>query len=367
MFKQFDILRVNSDGKPVGRLAMAPDRRCVFEYDAGWIETGFSISPFYLPLQSGAFTARPDPFDGLFGVFSDSLPDGWGNLLLDRLLIRKGIHPGTLTPLDRLSIVGSSGMGSLTYHPENQLSSGEDQTDLNYLAGEVEKILSEENSGNLELLYRKNGSSGGARPKVLMKVNGEHWIVKFRSAFDTKDIGVIEYQYSLDAKKCGIEMPETRLFEGKYFGGRRFDRDGDIRYHMHTAGGLLYASHRLPSLDYTDSFCIITVTFVDITGCNHLNFLFPKKILHITGTLRSGPDKSHHNPVAGSSGPVLTQGSARNDIGQCDCSPGCTGHFSEERPPVYNFWLTHIILGLIPVKLIKIIIRLTAFQKLSTL
>ncbi|MCX6225433.1 MAG: type II toxin-antitoxin system HipA family toxin [Bacteroidia bacterium] len=252
MLKPIDILRVCMDGKTVGRLAMAPDRRCVFEYDAGWIETGFSISPFYLPLRSGAFTARPDPFNGLFGVFNDSLPDGWGNLLLDRMLIREGIRPGTLSPLDRLSIVGSSGMGALTYHPENTLGGDADNTDLNYLAGEVEKILSEDNSGDFELLFRKNGSSGGASPKVLITVDGQHWLVKFRSANDPKVIGAIEYQCSLNAKKCGIEMPETRLFEGKYFGARRFDREGDIRYHMHTAGGLLYASHRLPSLDYTD-------------------------------------------------------------------------------------------------------------------
>jgi serine/threonine-protein kinase HipA len=188
----------------------------------------------------------------LFGVFNDSLPDGWGNLLLDRLLLRQGVRPGSLSPLDRLSIVGSSGMGALSYFPENPLGTGEDQSDLNFLAGEVAKILGEENSGDFDLLFRKNGSSGGARPKVMIRVDGEHWLVKFRSAHDAEDIGAMEYQYSLDAKKCGIEMPETRLFEGKYFGVRRFDRDGDTRYHMHTAGGLLYASHRLPSLDYTD-------------------------------------------------------------------------------------------------------------------
>ncbi|MFA6126430.1 MAG: type II toxin-antitoxin system HipA family toxin [Bacteroidales bacterium] len=252
MFNPIDILKVSMEGKSVGRLAMAPDRRCVFEYDAAWIESGFSISPFYLPLRSGVFTARPGPFEGLFGVFNDSLPDGWGNLLLDRLLFRQGVRPGFLSQLDRLSIVGSSGMGALTYLPENLLGTGGDQSDLNYLSGEVEKILGEENSGDFDLLFRKNGSSGGARPKVMIRVDGEHWLVKFRSAHDPADIGAIEYQYSLDAKKCGIEMPETRLFEGKYFGVRRFDRDGDTRYHMHTAGGLLYASHRLPSLDYTD-------------------------------------------------------------------------------------------------------------------
>ncbi len=252
MLKPIDLLRVCLDDITVGRLAMAPDGRCVFEYDPRWIESGFSISPFYLPLRAGAFTARPEPFEGSFGVFSDSLPDGWGNLLLDRLLIKEGIRPGTLTPLQRLSLVGNSGMGALTYHPENSLGPIDDQSDLNYLAGEVEKVLGEENSGNFELLYYKNGSSGGARPKVLLTIDQEPWLVKFRSTYDPENIGAIEYQYSLDAKKCGIDMPETRLFEGRYFGVRRFDREKGIKIHMHTASGLLYASHRLPSLDYSD-------------------------------------------------------------------------------------------------------------------
>ena len=201
MFNPINLLRICIDEKTVGRLALAPDRRCVFEYDAGWIETGFSISPFYLPLQAGAFTARHEPFNGLFGVFNDSLPDGWGNLLVDRLLAREGVRPGSLSPLDRLSIVGNSGMGALTYHPENMQVSEAGLIDLNYLSGEVDKILKEENSGDLELLFRNNGSSGGARPKVMLTENGEHWLVKFRSAHYPEKIGAIEYQYSIDAKK----------------------------------------------------------------------------------------------------------------------------------------------------------------------
>ena len=79
MIKPVEILEVRMHGLKVGRLIMAPDYRAVFEYDSNWIARGFSISPFYLPLQGGAFTAKRDPFDGLFGVFNDSLHDGWGN------------------------------------------------------------------------------------------------------------------------------------------------------------------------------------------------------------------------------------------------------------------------------------------------
>jgi serine/threonine-protein kinase HipA len=278
MLKPIDLLRVCLDEKTVGRLAMAPDGRCVFEYDAQWVESGFSISPFYLPLRQGVFTAKPDPFDGLFGVFSDSLPDGWGNLLLDRLLIKEGIRPGTLTHLHRLSLVGISGMGALTYQPETRLGNIDDQSDLEYLAGEVVKILREENSGDFELLYIKNGSSGGARPKVLVVIDQEHWLVKFRSSYDPKNIGTIEYQYSLDARKCGIGMPETRLFEGKYFGVRRFDRENGVRIHMHTASGLLNASHRLPSLDYT---ALMKATMILTRDMNEVSKLFKLMVFNV--------------------------------------------------------------------------------------
>lgn len=207
----------------------------------------------FTPLRAGIFTARRDPFDGLFGIFNDSLPDGWGHLLIDRYLVSAGIQPHRLSVLDRLSIVGSSGMGTLKYEPDKHIKAKQSINDLNILAAEVRKIISEvDYTGSIDLLAEKGGSSGGARPKVLINIKGEPWIVKFRSSYDHQEIGHIEYNYSLIAKKCGIEMPETALLEGKYFGVRRFDRDGKKRIHMHTASGLLYASHRFPSLDYID-------------------------------------------------------------------------------------------------------------------
>lgn len=103
-----DILRIFIEEQYIGRMVLSSKRLCVFEYDPKFLSTGFSISPFYLPLRSGLFTARREPFNGLFGIFNDSLPDGWGNLLIDRYLISKGVQPQTLSVLDRLSIVGSS-------------------------------------------------------------------------------------------------------------------------------------------------------------------------------------------------------------------------------------------------------------------
>jgi hypothetical protein len=81
-------------------------------------------------------------------------------------------------------------------------------------------------------------------------IDGEEWLIKFRSTLDPQNVGQIEYEYSLLAKKCGIEMPETRLFEGKYFGVKRFDRKGKTKIHMLSAAALLNADYRLPSLDY---------------------------------------------------------------------------------------------------------------------
>ena len=97
MLKHHPSVDVYYETQHVGRLALAPDRRCLFEYDASWIRDGFSISPFYLPLKSGVFAARAEPFDGLFGVFNDSLPDGWGKLLTDRWFMGKGYIPSEFT------------------------------------------------------------------------------------------------------------------------------------------------------------------------------------------------------------------------------------------------------------------------------
>jgi len=251
MIKSVTAVEVYYEGQRVGLLALSPEKRCLFEYDAGWIREGFSISPFYLPLKSGVFTARVEPFDGLFGVFSDSLPDGWGRLLIDRWLIAKGSNPADLSPVDRLTLVGNNGMGAFTYQPAQIKSMEETDHHLDFYAAEVEKILRDDYSGSFEEIVEKAASSGGARPKVLIKIDGEDWLVKFRSSFDPVNVGKIEYEHSLLAKRCGIEMPETRLFENKYFGVRRFDRDGEKRTHVHSAAGLLYASYRLPSLDYT--------------------------------------------------------------------------------------------------------------------
>lgn len=253
MFNSVDIVNVFLENRNIGKMVLSPNRLCVFEYNPEFVASGFSISPFYLPLRSGAFTARAEPFSGLFGVFNDSLPDGWGNLLIDRYLTSKGVNPQALSVLDRLSIVGSSGMGALKYLPDNHIRATRKLDDLELLASEVNKVLSEvDYDASLDILAEKGGSSGGARPKVLLNIKGEPWIVKFPSSYDPDDIGNIEYNYSIVARNCGIDMPETAIFENKFFGVRRFDQSEGKHIHVHSASGLLYASHRFPSVDYID-------------------------------------------------------------------------------------------------------------------
>ena len=238
----------------VGTLAKTPDRVVAFEYDLDWLNNGFSISPFSLPLIKKVFIPKYDPFGGLFGVFNDSLPDGWGRLLVDRLFLKNKINPNEIDNLNRLAVVQECGMGALTYKPEHKFESENNISDYDILAQECSKILESQNSDNLDELFQLGGSSGGARPKILTSINNEDWIIKFPSSSDPKNIGEKEYQYSLCAKDCGINMTETRLFPSKicsgYFGIKRFDRKNGKKVHMVSASGLLETSHRIPNLDY---------------------------------------------------------------------------------------------------------------------
>ena len=238
--------------KRIGRMAITPDEVCGFEYDSDWIKTGFSISPFYMPLKSGLIMAKRDPFWGNFGVFDDSLPDGWGNLLLERYLQEKGIDPYKLSILERLSLIGSTGRGALEYRPDKSIITNDEFIEFDRLAKEAEKILeSKESEGSVDLLYKYGGSSGGARPKVFARIDGREWLVKFKATNDPVNVGEIEYNYSLLAKECGIRMAETRLFNDRYFGVERFDRTPHGKIHTISAAGLLHANYRIPSLDYS--------------------------------------------------------------------------------------------------------------------
>lgn len=245
--------------RKVGTLALYKEHLAAFEYDKEWLEDGFSISPFSLPLEKRIYIPNRDPFDGLFGVFADSLPDGWGRFLVDRLMLKNKVNPAVVGSMNRLAIVENSGMGALSYRPDIRLSAHSETMELDQIAVECERMLRTEYSENLDQLFQMGGSSGGARPKILTEIDGEDWIIKFPSRDDKRDMGKLEYEYSLCAKECGIEMTETRLFSSEmcagYFGTKRFDRkknekEIDSRIHMLSVSALLETSHRIPNLDY---------------------------------------------------------------------------------------------------------------------
>lgn len=245
-------------GIVVGTLALSDNYRVAFEYSDEWVLKGFSISPFSLPLTKKLFLPNIDPFEGLFGVFSDSLPDGWGRIIVDRFLKRSGMDPHILTSLDRLAIVGEMGMGALEFRPSKVIADSSNNMTFDEIALECNKILRAETSDRLDALVSLGGSPGGARPKILMSVDDEDWIIKFFAGEDRDDIGRQEYEYALCAKQCGVDMEEVRLFKSDvcdgYFGVKRFDRvriDGKCcKRHMITASALLETSHRIPNLDY---------------------------------------------------------------------------------------------------------------------
>lgn len=245
-----NVLHITYHGTLVGTLALTNTNCCAFEYSSEWLKSGFSISPLKLPLQKSLFIANPHPFDGNFGIFNDSLPDGWGRLLLHRFLQQTGKNEMQLNQIERLSIIGNNGMGALCYEPETNFSNSLPLADLQQIQFEIEQILSEKQTEHIESLFLYGGSSGGARPKYLIEKENSHWLVKFRNHNDPQNIGEIEYTYALAAKQCGIIMPEVRLWNNTFFATERFDIQNNERIHTATASGLLHADFREVSLDY---------------------------------------------------------------------------------------------------------------------
>lgn len=249
-----DKLTVKYHNRVVGTLSLTPDDRlCAYEYDNAWLSEGFSISPLELPLKTGLFFAKAQPFHGNFGIFEDSLPDGYGRYLLHKALLREGINDTDLSALDRLSIVGNDGMGALTYLPEKKIIKESNTLDFDLLQEKALQVLKEKQDTDAGLLLYNSGNSGGARPKAIFSDNEGHWLIKFRHFYDPEDIGKQEFHYNEVAKRCGINVPDCKLTNGRYFTTRRFDiAPNGERIHTATAGGLLCLSLTMPYLDYTN-------------------------------------------------------------------------------------------------------------------
>jgi serine/threonine-protein kinase HipA len=254
----------------VGRLALK-DRQILFEYDATFLRGALELSPFRLPLAPGVVVGQATLFEGLMGVFEDSLPDGWGRLLIDRRAAELGMSGTALTPLDRLTLVGERSMGALVYEPEAELVDPV-IVKLSELAEDARLVLNSAAGADLERLIAIGGSPQGARPKVLVQLapTGEihfgartiepgftAWLVKFPARQDDPNSASLEHAYALMSKAAGLDVPRTQVL-GKtkrnpgYFAIERFDRSGSTRIHTHTLGGLLHLPHGYPALDYRD-------------------------------------------------------------------------------------------------------------------
>ncbi len=265
--------RAPDQERVVGWLAETGTRsaggQLVFEYDPAFLPEPLWLSPFKLPPQAGLIEHRDRDFGPIFGLFDDSLPDGWGLLLMDRFFRQQGSALAEVSVLDRLAYLGNRTMGALTYHPPSEPSDlAKRVLDLQSLARASRQVLEGDAGDVLPLLLRAGGSPGGARPKVLVGVRGDsvlsgeddlpegyaHWIVKFSARADSGQAGPTELAYSLMAREAGLTMPPTRLFETaageRFFGVERFDRRGNHRYHVHTFGNLIHANFRIPSCDY---------------------------------------------------------------------------------------------------------------------
>jgi serine/threonine-protein kinase HipA len=237
------------------------------EWSPEMIAADLPVSGLLYPPQPGLHPARSREFDGLHGFLSDSLPEGWGHLVMRRRLSRLGVNIDALTPLDRLALVGDGGRGALTYRPATAPPPEVQSLDLDALAKESQTILAGDEGELAATLATLGGGSGGARPKIhvgfdaqgLISVSEgetapghEAWIVKFATSNDSADIGPIEAAYAAMAVAAGLEMAPYRLLPSRsgtgYFATRRFDRpEPGRRLHMVSLSGAVEAPWRKPA------------------------------------------------------------------------------------------------------------------------
>ena len=253
----------------IGQLIL-DGRSILFKYSDAYLEAGENLSPNQLKLDDNPQTTKEKPFNGLFGVFADSLPDAWGYLLIKKRLSADRIAIESINALDHLTFAGKNSMGALQYRPSVELEQEAIEINLDKLNNNISEVLSGESSVVIDDMFRRGGSPGGARPKIYAGYNPktdslisgianlpeeyEHWIIKFAADVDSKDIANIELAYYKMALDSGIEMSECRVFNSdtgnSYFGTKRFDRVGNDKLHMLSAAGLLHDDYEHSTLDY---------------------------------------------------------------------------------------------------------------------
>jgi serine/threonine-protein kinase HipA len=296
----------------VGTLAWSKDeRRAYFEYGRDFLAEPLSLSPFVLAASAGAKAAPYRPFGGLHGMFNDSLPDGWGRLLLDRRLQKQNYDHRLLTPLDRLAYLGGKGMGALRYVPHKvfEKASGS-EIDIDWLAAQASDVQAEVDEADVDRLQEIQGGSAGARPKIMIGLNEttgrvvaddrgvmpdgyEPWMVKFKSPQDPSMIGAEEYAYSLMANDAGLDMAKTRLIttaKASYFATQRFDRTSKGSVHVQAVSGLVEADHTAPTIDYDT---LLKITRLLTRDERHVRQMFRRMTFNVLAHNRDDHSKNH--------------------------------------------------------------------------
>lgn len=285
-FKPIESLVVSIAGTAVGELYKVDGKGIYFVYDKIWLAQGFNLSPITMKFDDKPqLAANLQTFSGLHGCFADSLPDGWGLLLMDRFF-NATFGDGTArtaTMLDRLAYIGDRGMGAFDYHPKAEHSELSGTLSIAELFVASQQVYAGETTKVLPQLRIAGGSPGGARPKAVIALSldkqeaisafgdipagYDHWIIKFRAVDEPIETGAIEYAYAQMARAAGVQMAESILLEQsmpngqteRFFATKRFDREGDTKRHMMTVAALMYADFRAPTMDYSD---MLKLTFV---------------------------------------------------------------------------------------------------------
>ena len=265
-------------GRLVGKVMEYSNGRIGFAYDKEYLASGRAVSPKYLPLEKRNFEfaslRKSDAFLGLAGVFADSLPDTFGNKIIESYFEAQGKRALALSPIQRLLYIGKRGMGALEYSPDMARISKDDEQalDIKSLVESARRLIEGDTSDAIHEIMRVGGSAGGARAKALIlwdreknrvrsgfaapQKSEEHWMIKFDGVgsanildMKAKPYNRIEYTYALLAKEMGIEMSDVSFIEKDglfHFMTKRFDRHENLKIHMHSLGGMTHVDFNIP-------------------------------------------------------------------------------------------------------------------------
>ena len=309
MYERVTKLDVFLWGRHVGALAPDVGSYYVFQYDPMFVKSGLQISPFQLPLREGIYHTSQmemprNAFWGLPGVFADSLPDTFGNALINEWMREQRIPTTAISALDRLAYVGSRGMGALTFEPHRGPKAQRPTAlDMRGLVAEARQALNNrlgamKGTEALREIIRVGTSAGGAQAKAVVGWNREtdqfvagdgdlpegfeHWLVKF-SPLGMEDVGQKEYDFSRRAFDAGIKMSECRVYEldgFRHFMTKRFDREGGKRHHLQTYCAMRGLPHGSPRLLMT--YELLFRTIVDLgLGYEALEQMFRRMAFNV--------------------------------------------------------------------------------------